>query len=457
MSMNAPAEPGYPPRRAAAAWVLFDWAAQPFFTLVTTFVFGPYFATRLAADAATGQSQWGFATAAAGLVIALGSPLLGAIADAGGPRKPWIALFGAVMVVACAMLWFAAPGAPNAVMIALVAFAVATVAAEFATVFNNAMMPTLVPPRAIGRLSGTGWAVGYTGGLFSLVLTLGFLAASPESGRTLLGVSPLFGLDPASFEGDRIAGPLSALWFIIFVTPMFLLTPDVAPRRRLGDAVRVGLATLRATLKQLPQEKSLARFFLANMIYADGLVALFAFGGIYAAGTFGWATMQIGIFGILLTITGTLGALIGGLLDDRFGPKPVIIGSLLILIAAAFAILSISRDSIFFVVDVTPPQPGAALFASTAERTYVALGLALGFAAGPLQAASRSLLVRLAPRERITQYFGLLALTGKVTSFMGPLAVGIVTAVTASQKAGMAVLMAFFIAGLWLVRGVKVE
>jgi UMF1 family MFS transporter len=447
----------YPPRRAAAAWVFFDWAAQPFFTLVTTFVFGPYVATRLASDAATGQSYWGFATAAAGLVIAIFSPMLGAIADAGGPRKPWIALFGAVLVMACSMLWLAAPGVPNAIMIALVAFAIATIAAEFATVFNNAMMPTLVPPHQIGRLSGTGWAVGYAGGLVSLVVTLGFLAANPDTGRTLLGFAPLFGLDPATFEGDRIAGPLSALWFVVFVTPMFLFTPDIAPRRRLGDAVRVGLATLRATLKQLPQDKSLARFFLANMIYADGLVALFAFGGIYAAGTFGWATMQIGIFGILLTITGTLGALAGGWLDDRFGPKPVIVGSLLILIVSAFAILSISRDSIFFVIAVAPPQPGAALFASTAERTYVAIGLLLGIAAGPLQAASRSLLVRLAPRERITQYFGLLALTGKVTSFMGPLAVGIVTAVTASQKAGMAVLMVFFIAGLALVRGVRVN
>jgi MFS transporter, UMF1 family len=450
-------QPPYPSRTAVASWVFFDWATQPFFTLVTTFVFGPYFATRLASDPVDGQSMWGFATAAAGLVIAVCSPVLGAIADAGGRRKPWIALFGLVLAIGCSFLWFAQPGVPGAVMIALAAFAMATIAAEFASVFNNAMMPTLVPPHQIGRLSGTGWAVGYAGGLVSLVITLGFLAANPDTGRTLLGLTPLFGLDPATFAGDRISGPLSALWFILFVTPMFLLTPDVAPRRPIREAVRVGLATLRTTLKQLPREKSLLRFFLANMIYADGLVALFAFGGIYAAGTFGWATMQIGIFGILLTITGTFGALAGGWLDDRFGPKPVIIGSLMILIFSAFAILSISRDSIFFVIAVAPPQAGGGLFAAAAEQVYVVLGLLLGIAAGPLQAASRSLLVRLAPRERITQYFGLLALTGKVTSFMGPLAVGIVTAVTASQKAGMAVLMVFFIAGLALVRGVRVD
>ncbi len=269
---------------------------------------------------------------------------------------------------------------------------------------------------------------------------------------------PLFGLDPATFAGDRISGPLSALWFIVFVTPMFLLTPDVAPRRPIREAVRVGLATLRTTLKQLPQEKSLLRFFLANMIYADGLVALFAFGGIYAAGTFGWATMQIGIFGILLTITGTFGALAGGWLDDRFGPKPVIVGSLLILIFSALRDPARSAATAFSSSSPSRRRSRAAdCSPAPAEQVYVALGLLLGIAAGPLQAASRSLLVRLAPRERITQYFGLLALTGKVTSFMGPLAVGIVTAVTASQKAGMAVLMVFFIAGLALVRGVRVD
>lgn len=445
----------YPPRRAVVAWVFFDWAAQPFFTLVTTFVFAPYFATRVATDAATGQSLWGFATAAAGLTIALLSPVLGAIADAAGRRKPWIALFGLMLVIGCALLWYAQPGAGGAVMLVLIAFAIATIGAEFATVFNNAMMPTLVPPHHMGRLSGTGWAVGYTGGLVSLVVTLGFLAANPDTGRTLLGFVPLFGLDPATFEGDRISGPLSALWFVVFVTPMFLLTPDAPSRRPLGEAVTVGLRALRATFTGLPP--SLLRFFIANMIYTDGLVALFAFGGIYAAGTFGWQTMQIGIFGILLTITGTLGALIGGRLDDALGPKPVIAGSLVILIVAAAAILSISTDSIGFVFKVTPPVPGGGLFAAPAEQAYVALGLLIGLAAGPLQAASRSLLVRLAPRERITQYFGLFALSGKVTSFMGPFAVGAVTALTMSQKAGMAVLMAFFVVGLLLLRGVRAK
>src|SRR5688572_16043259 len=167
----------YPPRRAVAAWVFFDLAAQPFFTLVTTFVFAPYFASRVASTPEMGQSLWGFATAAAGLTIALLSPVLGAIADAAGRRKPWIALFGAMLVIGCSLLWFATPGEANVIALVLFAFALATIGAEFATVFNNSMMPTLVRPDHMGRLSGTGWAVGYTGGLVSLVVTLGFLVA----------------------------------------------------------------------------------------------------------------------------------------------------------------------------------------------------------------------------------------------------------------------------------------
>jgi UMF1 family MFS transporter len=441
-------------RSAIVGWVLFDWAAQPYFTLITTFVFAPYFAAAIAPDPATGQAWWGFATGTAGLVIAVFSPVLGAIADAAGGRKPWIAAFGAVLVAASAALWFGEPG--GGVMVVLIAFVIGTIGAEFATVFNNAMMAALVPPRRLGRLSGTGWAAGYAGGLVSLVLTLGFLAADPQTGRTLLGFKPLFGLDAATHEGDRAVGPLTALWFVVFVLPLFIFTPDQPAKLPVRAAVRRGLKTLGETVRNLPRRSNVAFFLLANMIYADGLVALFAFGGIYAAGTFGWGTIEIGVFGILLTISGMTGAYLGGRLDDLVGPKRVILGSLTVLIASAFAILSIGRDVVGFVVPVAPAAPGGGLYSSTAERVYVGLGLLIGLAAGPMQAASRTLLVRLAPADRLTQFFGLFALSGKVTSFAGPFLVGVVTAATASQRAGMAVLIFFFTAGMLLLSRVRV-
>jgi UMF1 family MFS transporter len=447
-------QPTYPPRSAVISWIFFDWAAQPYFTLITTFVFAPYFATHVAADPASGQSLWGFATAVAGLVIALSSPVLGAVADASGRRKPWIAAFGALLVIGSCLMWFGKPGDVSVIPPLLLAFVVATIGVEFATVFNNAMMPTLVPPDRIGRLSGTGWATGYVGGIISLVLVLGFLAANAETGRTLFGFTPLFGLDPVTHQGDRITGPLTGIWFVIFVLPMFLLTPDYPAKRPVRAALREGLIELKQTLGELPKQKSMAAFLLANMIYTDGLVSLFAFGGIYAAGTFGWDTIQIGTFGIILAIAGTFGAWIGGKLDDSLGPKRVIAGAMVILLLAIVGILMVDKDSIFF-IRVAPPVPGGALFAGAAERAYLVLGCLIGACGGPLQAASRTLLIRMAPKDRIAQYFGLFALTGKVTSFIGPLLIGLITAVTESQKAGMAVLVLFFVAGLMLLARVR--
>jgi UMF1 family MFS transporter len=450
----ADSQKNYPPRTAVVGWIMFAWAAEPFFTLITTFVFAPYFATHVAADPTKGQSLWGFATAASGLVIASMSPLLGAIADASGRRKPWIATFGALLVIGAGLLWFAKPGDVGAIAPLLIAYGLASVGVEFAIVFNNSMMPTLVPPDRMGRLSGTSWATGYVGGILSLILVLGFLAANPETGRTLFGLVPLFGLDPASHQGDRITGPLTGVWFIIFALPMFLLTPDHPAKLTIDAALREGLTELRHTLRELPARPSITSFLLANMIYTDGLVSLFAFGGIYAAGTFGWNTIQIGTFGIILAIAGTFGAWLGGKLDDKFGPRRVIAGSLVILLLSIAAILMVDKDSILL-IRVAPPRPEEGLFASAAERAYLLLGCLIGAAGGPLQAASRTLLIRLAPRDRIAQYFGLFALTGKVTSFIGPLLIGIVTAVTESQKAGMAVLVPFFIAGLALLRRVR--
>jgi UMF1 family MFS transporter len=435
------------PRRAIFGWVLFDWACQPVATLVTTFIYAPYFASAVANSPAEGQALWGFAAAAAGIVIALTSPFVGAVADATGTRKPWIAAFGVLLIIGSLGLWFGKPGDQSTIMIVLVSFAVLTIGMEYATVFNNAMMPSLVPPNKIGWLSGLGWATGYLGGLCSLVIALLFLSTNPKTGLTLIGTSPIFGLDAAAREGDRFIGPLTAIWFVVFVLPLFLLTPDNSRAMKLGPAIRQGIATTFATLREARKHKNIGTFLLANMVYADGLVALFAFGGIYAAGTFGWGAIQLGVFGILLTITGTAGALAGGRLDDKFGARPVIIGSLVILFISCIAILSLDRDRIFFFFPVAAADPHAGLFASTSEKLYVVIGLFIGLAAGPLQAASRALLVRLAPKAQLAQFFGLFALSGKLTSFMGPFLVATVTALTLNQKAGVSVLVLFFVVG----------
>jgi UMF1 family MFS transporter len=442
-------------RRAIASWVMFDWATQPWFTLVTTFVFGPYFTARLASDPVSGQALWGYAAAAAGLVIAACSPILGAIADTSGARKPWIAGFSVMIVAGSVGLWFAIPGVEGAIAIALVAFAVGTIGAEFATVFTNAMMPDLVPEDRLGRLSGTGWAVGYVGGLVSLLLMIGFLIGDPATGKTILGFAPAFGLDPGRYEGDRASGLFTAAWYLVFVIPLFLFTPDIPRRMGIMAALRPGLAELGATVKGLRHQTNVARYLVANMIYTDGMVALMVFGAIYAASGFGWSTIEVGLFGITLLFVGVFGSFIGGRLDDRIGSKPVVMGSLLLLAFATAAFLSIDETHIFFVIPVAPPLPGDGVFASAGERVYLAIGVLIGLTVGPMQAASRTLLVRIAPLGKMTEYFGLYALTGKVTSFAGPLAVGVLTTISGSQRIGISIVVVFFVVGAALLAGVR--
>jgi UMF1 family MFS transporter len=444
-------------RHAIAGWVLFDWACQPFFTLVTTFVYAPYFASVVVGDGARGQALWGFAAGTAGILVALFSPVLGAVADATGRRKPWIAAFGLLLIIGSWALWFGRPGDASSIAVVLIAFVIGSIGVEFATVFNNAMMPTLVPQSRLGRLSGLGWAMGYVGGLVSLAFTLVFLAASPQTGRTLAGFMPLFGLDASMSEGDRATGPLSALWFIVFVLPLFLFTPDGKKVMNLGPAIRVGLRNIAATVREIRHHANSAIFLLANMIYANGLGALFAFGGIYAAGSFGWTTIEIGVFGILITIAASAGALTGGWLDDKFGSKTVVLAALAILTAMSVAILSVGRDTVFFLFPAQPAVRGAGLFTSLPEQLYVVFGAIIGIAAGPLQASSRTLLARLAPSHQIGEFYGLFALSGKLTSFAGPLAVASVTAATASQRAGISVLVGFFAVGAVLLAFVRVS
>ena len=217
--------------------------------------------------------------------------------------------------------------------------------------------------------------------------------------------------------GHRVPSPL--LWYVVFVLPLFLFVPDASKKSKLVPAVRSGLRDLAASFRHARANRPLFVFLLANMIYKDGLVALFAFGGIYAAGQLGWGPIQIGSFGILLTVTGIIGAVIGGWLDDIYGPKVVLLGALSLLFLCGLGMISIDRDTVFFVVSVEPTTPGR--FAeSLPEQMFLSLGGMIGAAAGPLQSASRSMLVVLAPKQQITQYFGLLALSGKVTSFLAP-------------------------------------
>jgi MFS transporter, UMF1 family len=444
------------PRSALVSWAMFDWAVQPFYTLVTTFLFAPYFANVVVGDKIRGQELWGYGAAVAGLLIAIGSPYLGAMADGRGRRKPWIATFAVAFIAGQLTLWLAAPGAGTAtVLMVLCAFVVASVAAEYSQVFTNAIMTSLVPQEQIGRLSGAGWATGYFGGLASLLIMVGLIAAVPETGKTLLGFEPLIRLDVLARESDRLVGPFAAVWFALFVIPFFLFVPDTKKPAAGGPARGNAMAELWDTLKSLPGNPSILLFLVARMLYSDGLSAIFAFGGIYGAATFGWGALELGIFGILLTLTGALGALAGGFLDDTIGSKRVIIFALLALMVGAIGILSVDATHVFYTREVAAKIAGSRPFSSIGEQVFLAFAILVGIVSAPVQAASRSLLARLAPPDKITQYFGLFAFSGKATAFLAPLLVAFVTSQTGSQRLGMASILVFLIIGALLMLPVK--
>lgn len=455
--MSPPSTPRTAPNRAGiAGWVLFDWASQPVYTLVLTFLFAPYFASGFYADAVQGQAVWGYLIAISGFIVAFASPVVGAIADVTGRRKIWIFGLSVFMICGLCSLWLAAPGAQQWLIPVAVGLVVALVAAEIATVFTNAMMAELVSEDALGRLSGTGWAVGYLGGLASLVVAAGLLVADPATGKTMLGATPLLPLDGAAREGDRVIGPFSALWYLIFVIPLFLFTPDSkGSGASAGAAVRQGLGQLKQTFLHVRQYGGAVRFLVARMLYADGLGAIFAFGGVYGAAVFGWSTIDLGMFGILLTITGAAGAFVGGILDDRFGPKSVIIATLIGLMIGAVGIVSIDATHVLFVVEMSAKEAGSSAFTSGAEYVYLAFAVLLGLVAGPLQSASRSYFARIAPPDMRTEFFGLYAFSGKITAFAAPLLVGTVTAWSGSQRLGIATILLFLSAGLAIMMTVR--
>ena len=444
--------------RALIGWVMFDWATQPFYTLVVTFLFGPYFVNGFIADPAQGSALWAYATGIAELIAAALAPVLGAIADAGQPRKPWIAGFSVLLVVGLCGLWLAEPGRTDLVAPVLVAFGLATIGAELATVFTNAMMVSLVSGKRLGTLSGLGWATGYVGGLVSLALVAGLMVADPTTGKTLLGLPPLVPLDAATREGDRLVGPFSAAWYLIFVLPLFLFTPDRGAKTLPTSTVTAGLAQLLRSVKALVRHhRQVALFLLARMLYADGLGAVFAFGGIYAATVFGWGATELGLFGIILTIFGTVGAALGGLLDDRRGSKTVIAATLLVFIAASIGVLSVDPNHVLFVLPVAPKLLGSAPFSSAGEQVYLAFAILIGLASGPIQASSRTLLARMCPPGKTTEFFGFFSFSGKITAFAAPLAIGVVTHATGSQRLGIAMSLVFLIAGLLLLLRVKTK
>ncbi len=401
-----------PNKRSLFSWCLYDWANSAFTTVIVTFVFATYFAKSVAVDPVSGAAQWGFANSASAVIIAILAPVLGSIADKGGRRKPWIFAFTALSVVLTAGLWFVEPD-QSFILLALLLVVFANVGFEMAIVFYNAMLPDIAAKPMIGRVSGWAWGLGYFGGLGCLVIILTMF-------------------DTSSMVQIRATSVLVAVWFALFSIPLFLFTTD-NPSNGLavGEAVRGGLKTLKETLGNVRQHGDIVRFLVARLIYNDGLITLFAMGGVFAAAAFGMTTNEILQFAVFINITAGIGAIGFAWIDDWIGPKRTILISLVGLIILGAVVMSVESKMMFLI-----------------------FGSALGFFVGPVQAASRSMMAHMAPEGYRTEMFGLFAFSGKATAFMGPFLFGLITTMTGSTRGGIAAILIFFLIGGLMLLGV---
>ena len=402
--------------RRIVAWTLYDWANSSFTTIVVSFIYSGFFTQVMVGDDVLGQALWGRAVSVSALIIALLSPVVGAMADRGGKRRRYLFISTMVCVLATAVLTFVAPGTPHGILIALTIFVIANVGFEVSGVFYNSFLPVVAPPDKIGTISGIGWGVGYMAGIVSMIIALlafvGFAGADPWLSLSTEGAFHV-----------RAVNLLVAGWFLLFSIPMFIWVKDEGPVRD-GGGVRAALIELKKTFQEIRRYGEIAKFLLARLLYNDGIGTVFVMIGPFAMAAFDWDFDRVILFGITANITAGLGAFFFGFVDDRVGGKRTIMISVVFLAIGILVGAMAHNEAFFWVAALT-----AAVFA------------------GPNQAASRSLMARFTPDNRQAEFFGFYAFSGKATTFAGPLLVGIVGTLFNSVRAGIGVVAIFFVAG----------
>ncbi len=399
-------------------YYLFDWANSPFSTIVITFVFSSYFTNTIAQNKIIGTSLWGWSIALSGIVIALLCPYLGYMADKNKSLSRKFLILSTLTVVICSFsLWFAEENINIFLFLGIII--IANIFFEIGQTFYNSQLINFRGREKYGEFSGKAWAFGYLGGIFCLIIIL-ILFLIPDFS--------IFKLDQEDYENIRICGPLVGLWFLIFSFPFLLnCKNDKSSSNR-----SYLFSSFLKNLKILSKDRNKLTFLISRMLYTDGLITLFSFGGIYATGTFDFNFNEIIIFGVVINITAALGAYVFGFLEDKIGIKKVIIISLTFLILLCLLILFVKSKVYFWI-----------------------FGSALGLFIGSIQSSSRTALIGLSNSNNINSLFGVYATSGKITNFLGPFLVATFTSIFSSQKAGMATILIFLILGLLLFSKVK--
>ena len=398
------------------SWSLLDWANSAWPTVIITFIFSTYFVKNIAPNEIIGTSLWGYLLSISGLILAISAPIIGIYSDIIKKRKIFLIFTSVLTCFFAFLLWFTDPS-KNILVIFLIIIGLGNICFELSTVFYNALLKKVSKKENIGKISGIAWSLGYAGGILSLIICF-FLFINPDK--------PILSLDKEKFEHIRIIGPFIGLWFIIFSFPSFIYIKE--------KRTKIKKINLLKNIKKtfLSIEKTTFKFLISRMLYTDGLNTLFAFGGIYAATLFNMEFSEIILFGIALNISAGIGSVIFAFFDDKYGPRIIIKICLLSLISICSFIL-ITDSKIFFWI----------------------LGIAIGLFIGGLQSTSRSCMARLSKTNDQSKMFGIYGLSGKITAFIGPYFVALLTTTFNNQKAGFVSIIIFFILGYLIIRNLK--
>jgi UMF1 family MFS transporter len=444
------------------SWAVFEWARNPYVLLVTIYLFAPYFSRVVVGDPVEGQALWGTIASVAGLVVAFLAPWLGAIADAGGKRNPWIGFYVVILAVSSLLMWFAMPHSTGLQLVFVGALVVlANTSFEFTQVFHNSLLPTIAPPRRIASLSGLGLALTNAAGVILLTIMLVCFALPEKVQWSFIPAHPLFGISHALHEPERLSGPAAAVWLLIFSLPLFFFTPD-RPKGNvnLWDSAVQGVRSVVGTVRSLKHYRNVGAYLLARLFFNDGMTAVLTFGGIYAASTFDWGPVQMILYGIELSIFAVIGGFLGGWLDNRLGSKRAIFVSIGGTTLVGLVTLTMAPDRILWFIpyDVHAAPIWPLPFFNTWPEV-IFLGI-VNFTAVLITAGyanSRTMLARIAPTEKITEFFGLYQLSGTSTTFLATGFVGWLTAVSHSQRIGLLGETLFLVVGLILMFFVREE
>lgn len=446
----------------AVAWSAYEGARDPFVILITIYVFNPYFSSVLVGDPVRGQQavatygQW------AGLIVALTAPLLGAAVDRLGPRKPWLLLVTALMAPLIWALWWAKPDHSGLSVTGVIVLSAAiNVLFSWSELLHNSMLVRAAGIGAAHKASGLALSLGNAVSIAVLLFVLWAFVLPGATPWSFVPQHTLFGVSQARHEPDRIVGPIVAVLLVLGALPLFLLTPD-APRTgvRFGRALREGAASIRAMLAGLKGHRDAAVFLGARMLYIDSMTAVLLFSGVYAGGVMGWGVLQLLAYGVLLSTLAVAGGFIGGALDQALGPKAAVRLEIGMTALGLFAILGMAPHRILYLWSYDPaahaPLWSGPMFTTLPEVVFVLIGFSNALFITASYASSRTLLTRLTPPSQTGAFFGIFALSGTATVWIGSSLVLWATAATHSQQGGfaaLAVLMTLGFLGLLFVRG----